>query len=62
MSYETAAALAKKKKVQNLSSVRNVPFTNILEFLPVTVWAAGVINVVEATVEGLCCSTVQFRV
>lgn len=61
MSYETAAALA-KKKVQNLSSVRNVPFTNILEFLSVTVWAAGVINVVEDTVEGLCCSTVQFRV
>lgn len=62
MSYETAAALAKKKKVQTLISVRNVPFTNILEFLSVTVWAAGVINVVEATVEGLCCSTVQFRV
>lgn len=60
MSYETAAALA--KKVQNLISARNVPFTNILEFLSVTVWAAGVINVVEATVEELCCSTVQFRV
>lgn len=54
MSYEIAAALAKKKKVQNLISVRNVPFTNILEFLSVTVWAAGVINVVEATVGELC--------
>lgn len=61
MSYEIAAALT-KKKIQDLSSVRNVPFTNILEFLSVTVWAAGVIKVVEATVEGLCCSTVQFRV
>lgn len=49
MSYETTAALTK-----NLISEKNAPFTNILEFLSVTVWAADVINVVEATVDRLC--------